>query len=159
MNSTPSKRRLVLLGVGAAVILAGTLLPRILTLPALESSPGTAESPLTPLDNLSPEWRTFAERGLIGLSVVTLVGVSIAAVLRRRHPESSADAPKLLNVTATLVLPHHCCAFLIEASDRVFLAGTDAGGVRTLIALPAPPTADEEAPPPVPPARLLEVHA
>lgn len=157
-NSTaaPSKRRLALLGIGAVVILAGTLLPRMLTLPALE---GAAETPKTPLDNLSPETRSLVEHGLIGVSGATLMGIAAAWVMRRRRAEA-AVGPRLLNITATLPLPHHCCAFLIETGDRVFLAGTDAGGVRSIIALPTPPAPEEHASPEsIVAPRILEVSA
>jgi flagellar biogenesis protein FliO len=100
---------------------------------------------------------------LIGLSGATLMGVAAGWLLRRRRTSVAATGPRLLNVTATLSLPHHCCAFLIQTGDRLFLAGTDAGGVRSIIALPTPPAnaAENDAAPTetVLAPKLLEIRA
>ena len=143
-----SNRLPALFIAGAFIILAGVLAPNLVKLqsltnpdtPVAEAAPTGGES-AAPAPAVGGATVTFSRRMLqslgIGAAVVVFLGIAAAWMIRLRMRSRSSSGPDPLNVTAVLPLPHRCCVFLLETGDRRFLAGVDANGIQSFLALPS----------------------
>lgn len=92
----------------------------------------------------SPNWPEPPDTGgmLLRLAFGTVVTLGLCAgtlILGRRwlqRPASGGSSRKLL-IEESVVLGHRATLFLVKVGDQHLVAGTDAGGLKSLIVLPA----------------------
>lgn len=161
-NISPGRKWLVTLCcTGAFFILAGSILPRMISLPALPEpadnakavasgdgkqsagdQPASTASATAISDRLEPV--------VIGLCVVTLAAMGLVWFVRRRRVQQAVVLPKIMHMTAALPLRFNCSAYLVEIGGRNLLVGVDPMGIKTVIPLPSeiPETPANEPSPP-----------
>lgn len=83
---------------------------------------------------------------LAKLAAAVLVGGALCAAVVRYAGRRAPAAPSAFTAAASIRLDGRCVLHYIRAGDRRLLVGTDAGGVKALVELPAaapePETAD-----------------
>lgn len=111
-----------LVPIGAAVVVAGFLLPQLF---------GTSTPPAPPSAAASPDYAGFLLKMLVGLAV--LAGGCVAFVKWKKPAPVAAGSMEILaTVTLARGLVH-----LVRAGDRRLLIGVDPAGVKAIAELPS----------------------
>lgn len=91
----------------------------------------------------SPNWPEPPDTGSLvmrlGFATVTTLGLCVATlVIGRRWLQrpTSASGSRKLHIEESVVLNNRATLFLVKVGDSHLVAGTDAGGLRSLIVLP-----------------------
>lgn len=146
-SSAPGQqnRRLVLAGVGVAVVALGTLTPMLTPgppeppAPAVHAVGDPAEFPGLDEAAPMPDVQSVLTRLVVGTGVV--LGLCVLALWGCKRWLKPAELPagggqlrvlEVLRVARTRV-------YLVQARDQKFLAGVDASGIKTVVALPPRP--------------------
>jgi flagellar biogenesis protein FliO len=133
-------RRILTLGL-LSLLLTGPLSAAEAFSQAAEGGSGLRE---TKSDfSYSPNWPEPPDTGgmllRLGLGTFVTLGLCVASlVLGRRwlqRPAANSTSRKL-RIEETVVLGHRATLFLVQVGDNHLIAGTDAGGLKSLIVLP-----------------------
>lgn len=147
--STPKTKFPRLAAIGAMVVLAGFLMPRLLpsASPTVNSPSSKAPSPKTPSPKVqsptvasptasTPDYSGFLLKMLFGTALFT--GVCILW-LRRRDPAPVVASG--MQILATVSIGSRGQVHLVQAGPRRLLLGVDLQGVKAIAELPGlPPT-------------------
>jgi flagellar biogenesis protein FliO len=125
-NSRPTRRKLspVLIGGGVLVIALGFGLPRLL--PAPETGTETAAADAPPLGPALAR---------LGGCLVLVCGLCVGVTRLANRKAAAVEGP--MAAVASLRINPRCVVHLVQAGERRLLVGTDAGGVKALVELPA----------------------
>jgi flagellar biogenesis protein FliO len=126
-------------------VVAGVMLPQMLggVAPLPEPAP-SAEAAKGSLDYVPPTWpeapdaRAMLTRLGVGTAVVLVLCVGSLVVCRRwlrRLPGPGAGNSRM-TLVETLPLGNRCLVHLVRVGDQQLLVGLDAGGLKSLVALP-----------------------
>ena len=116
----PAGSKSSLVAVGAAVVVGGLLVPRLLT---------TSPEPTT------PEAPSLAGP-LLKLAVGLVVTAAAVVALARFTNRKAISTPSNGTVTSSLTLANRCVLHLVEMNGRRLLVGVDLGGVKAMAELP-----------------------
>ncbi len=148
--------------IGGMAVVAGIVLPQMLGGVALppEAPPAAAEAQKGSLDYVPPSWpeppdaRAMLTRLGVGTAVVLALCVGTLFVCRRwlRRLPGPGAANTRMTLVETLPLGNRCQVHLVRVGKQQVLVGLDAGGLKSLVALPEPfddalAEAQQEAPP------------
>lgn len=122
-TSTARRFSPVLIGAGVLVVALGFGLPRLMTGPTT-SEPEAGES-----ISLGPALARLAG------SLVLVCGLCVVVTRLVNRKGTAASGP--MQTVASIRVNMRCVVHLVQAGERRLLVGTDAGGVKVLLELPA----------------------
>ncbi len=117
-------------------------------LPAAETPSRTADNPAVESDegadfSYSPNWPQPPDTSgmllRLGFGTIATLGLCVATlVLGRRWLQrpTAATTSRKLQIEESVVLGHRATLFLVKVGECHLVAGTDAGGLKSLIVLP-----------------------